>query len=1184
MTEKSIKQGESLRIGFTFNPEYDESRINDLLMYIDGVLIGRKSLGTITKSGYWTVSMSGDDTFLISGHRDLILVIEDSKFGLRKFVVASLLFDRLADEFHANIQNNGYNLILNLLINETVLTSDVFLLDIMKGDKGDPGGGSLPAGGLSGQTLTKLSDTNLNAGWVTPLKLGVTSTDAYYGDKGLLAYNHSTSIHAPIDAQKNINADWNSISGDSLILNKPIIPSIIGLATESFVMNQLSFKADKITGKSLISDTEITRLLGVYNVDISNLATKDSLAITDAIARGKSRATVYNTLADLNTFLSIPANLLTLQLGDNFYIRDLNNTDYWWDGTTKQPLEGEKVDLTNYVQKVTGKSLILDTEIIRLAGVSNVDISNKVDKVVGRSLILDTEITRLLNTLSGTNTGDQIIPTTLPASDVYAWAKTAIKPTYNSTEVGLGNLPNIAFSGSNTGDQILPTLSSLGAVATTDSRLTDSRIASDVLAWAKTVLKPTYTTSEIAEGTNLYYTESRVSANASVVSNNAKVSFPGFGTSHVLSAYGDHLHTGTYQPIGSYEVPLTFSTGLSRTGNIVTNTITQYTDVMARSAQVTASGTVTGLLTSVDFINFNAKVGFPGFGVTANSVWGYSAHPTTISGYGITDAVTGTPWTSVGYLTGITSIQVTTALGFTPANSSSLSSYLPLAGGTLSGQLRFNAGIDIFFGNPIAANYGIGLYYDNSSQLLRFYNGLAGGTLLAIDRTNGAATFSNNLTATGNLSLNSNTNIRTIWGGEFGGAIQILSDNVTANRWVRLGITDSFGAWNGGLQINDDNTATFSSSITATQFIKSGGTSSQFLKADGSVDSTSYLSLAGGTLTGTLALSAIAPFITLSPSGWSSSGYFQMGVNENASAAGTFTNIYYATDKSFSIVRGGIVDFKLITGAATFASTVTATQFIKSGGTSSQFLKADGSVDSTSYLPLTGGTLSGSLTSIGLKVKYTGSGESSSVFPLGNWGATIFNTEDSFDSGGLVVGSRYAANTNIVFQVGGLYNSWNPFFTVNGAGHILIGTTSDNGEKLQVSGNITATKFIKSGGTSSQFLKADGSVDSTSYLPLAGGTLSGNLTAPNFILSSDRRLKTNIKEISTDYIDINYKEFELKSNLGEKRYGVIAQDLQKVAPELVVENEDGLLAVKYIDLLIRKVAELENRIKIMEDK
>jgi len=62
--------------------------------------------------------------------------------------------------------------------------------------------------------------------------------------------------------------------------------------------------------------------------------------------------------------------------------------------------------------------------------------------------------------------------------------------------------------------------------------------------------------------------------------------------------------------------------------------------------------------------------------------------------------------------------------------------------------------------------------------------------------------------------------------------------------------------------LNVGGAATFSSSVTASSLIKSGGTSSQFLKADGSVDSSTYLTtgtasstylpLAGGTLTGAL--------------------------------------------------------------------------------------------------------------------------------------------------------------------------------------------------------------------------------------------------------------------------------------------------------------------------------------------
>ena len=64
------------------------------------------------------------------------------------------------------------------------------------------------------------------------------------------------------------------------------------------------------------------------------------------------------------------------------------------------------------------------------------------------------------------------------------------------------------------------------------------------------------------------------------------------------------------------------------------------------------------------------------------------------------------------------------------------------------------------------------------------------------------------------------------------------------------------------------------------------------------------------------------------------------------------------------------------------------------------------------------------------------------------------------------------------------------------------------GGEITSDGSIEAASFIKTGGTSSQFLKADGSVDSSTYLtsgdvdlsgylPLSGGTLTGDLAIPN---------------------------------------------------------------------------------------
>jgi activator of HSP90 ATPase len=59
---------------------------------------------------------------------------------------------------------------------------------------------------------------------------------------------------------------------------------------------------------------------------------------------------------------------------------------------------------------------------------------------------------------------------------------------------------------------------------------------------------------------------------------------------------------------------------------------------------------------------------------------------------------------------------------------------------------------------------------------------------------------------------------------------------------VDLDYIATYGSQN--LQQTTDLGSTTTNSITANAFIKSGGTSSQFLKADGSVDSSTYLSTA----------------------------------------------------------------------------------------------------------------------------------------------------------------------------------------------------------------------------------------------------------------------------------------------------------------------------------------------------
>lgn len=95
-------------------------------------------------------------------------------------------------------------------------------------------------------------------------------------------------------------------------------------------------------------------------------------------------------------------------------------------------------------------------------------------------------------------------------------------------------------------------------------------------------------------------------------------------------------------------------------------------------------------------------------------------------------------------------------------------------------------------------------------------------------------------------------------------------------------------------------------------------------------------------------------------------------------------------------------------------------------------------------------------------------------------------------------------------------------------------------------------------------------------------TSSADMTSTDFDLASDERLKTNIKDLQPERMNTVYKQFELKSQPGRTRYGVIAQTLQEKYPELVKEGVDGMLSVSYFDLLIREIVYLKEKVRQLE--
>jgi hypothetical protein len=134
-------------------------------------------------------------------------------------------------------------------------------------------------------------------------------------------------------------------------------------------------------------------------------------------------------------------------------------------------------------------------------------------------------------------------------------------------------------------------------------------------------------------------------------------------------------------------------------------------------------------------------------------------------------------------------------------------------------------------------------------------------------------------------------------------------------------------------------------------------------------------------------------------------------------------------------------------------------------------------------------------------------------------------------------------------------------------------------------------------GNIKQFYIGPNGFNSLTYKNIAG-TNYQVLTDPNTTLylndvvigsismPSDKNLKNNIIDITnektTSLLDLTPTQFTFKSDTKHKlHYGFIAQDLEKIYPELVQDSEKGYRKVNYIELIpliISKMKNMQNEI------
>lgn len=98
------------------------------------------------------------------------------------------------------------------------------------------------------------------------------------------------------------------------------------------------------------------------------------------------------------------------------------------------------------------------------------------------------------------------------------------------------------------------------------------------------------------------------------------------------------------------------------------------------------------------------------------------------------------------------------------------------------------------------------------------------------------------------------------------------------------------------------------------------------------------------------------------------------------------------------------------------------------------------------------------------------------------------------------------------------------------------------------------------------------SVESSSSITAAGG----------FFDTSDARVKANVKEIDASDADkVKLVEFD-RTDKEHHGYGVIAQELEKVYPEMVNIDDEGFKSVNYNELAMVKIKYLEDKVARLE--
>ena len=390
---------------------------------------------------------------------------------------------------------------------------------------------------------------------------------------------------------------------------------------------------------------------------------------------------------------------------------------------------------------------------------------------------------------------------------------------------------------------------------------------------------------------------------------------------------------------------------------------------------------------------------------------------------------------------------------------------------------------------------------------------------------------------------------------------------------------------------NSSGNITFGGSATASSFVKSGGTSSQYLMADGSVSTGTggaYLPLAGGTMTGQITWSSGSAPFSFQQNG-NSGTYTQTTIyaNQNNTNGDINNGIFIErgyTDTSntelrhFVIgARGGTYQWKLNGTGSSFQRDFAE---VKPSGDSDYFVGRHSASTAKCFVAYQSGSdgylelRTGANNTITKLSGYSGTPN----YTLANFAfgkTTASYRIDAYSGGGQVATFGILESGAGTGQVASFINQSPSGY----ASYIYIGSYPGTDWKIgkNISNPTNTTYHFEI-------------VDSSNNIRLQINNSTGNATFSSDVIAySDIRLKTNIRPIENALSKVlNCKGilYDRIDTTEVNTFGFIAQELEEVFPELVTTNDNGIKGVKYqnaVAVLFEAMKEQQKQIEELKN-